>query len=157
MEKQDNSYPTKSLFAFCGSALIAKQLNEAKVLSDLVLSMTGNTTNGTDLVAEIYGSYSAASSRRANSFDEPPSHPFTIIPSIKQKPDSTNASATISSRKALAFSSRFAWAYVLVSSVMLTESQRHRHVDFAKSDGPWLGKEDFVEDDLMNSIENFDA
>jgi hypothetical protein len=52
MEKQDNSYPTKSLFAFCGSALIAKQLKEAKVLSDLVLSMTGNTTNGTDLVAE---------------------------------------------------------------------------------------------------------
>ena len=52
MEKQDNSYPTKSLFAFCGSALIAKQLKEAKVLSDLVLSMTGNTTNGMDLVAE---------------------------------------------------------------------------------------------------------
>ena len=39
---------------------------------------------------------------------------------------------------------------------MLTESQRHRHVDFAKSDGPWLGKEDFVEDD-WSSIENFDA
>jgi hypothetical protein len=40
---------------------------------------------------------------------------------------------------------------------MLTESQRHRHVDFAKSDGPWLGKEDFVEDDLIHSFENFDA
>lgn len=156
MEKQNNSYPTKSLFAFCGSALIAKQLKQAKVLSDLVLSMTGNTTHGTDLVVETYGSYSAASSRRANSFDEPPSHPFTIIPSIKQTPDSTYASATFSSRKSLAFSSGFARASV-VSSVMLRESQRQRHVDFAESDGPWLGKADFVEDDVMISVEDFDA
>jgi len=30
MEKHDNSVRTKSLFAFCGSAVIAKQLMQAK-------------------------------------------------------------------------------------------------------------------------------
>ena len=156
MEKHDNNYPTKSLFAFCGSAVIAKQLKQAKVLSDLVLSMTGNTTHGTDLVVETYGSYSAAS-RRANNFDEPPSHPFTIIPSIKHKTDSMHGSAIFSNRTSVSFPSGFARASVLVSSAtMLRESQRQRDVDAAKSDGSWLVKEDFIEDQLMNS-EHFDA
>lgn len=47
---------SKTLFAFCGSESIAKELKQAKVMSDLVVSMTGNAEHTTDLVVQTYGS-----------------------------------------------------------------------------------------------------
>lgn len=73
---------TQTLFAFCGSEVIAKELKAAKVLKDLVLSMTGHVSHTTDLVIQTYGSTPSGSSKgREDRFLEPPApHPFNVLP-----------------------------------------------------------------------------
>lgn len=73
---------TQTLFAFCGSEVIAKELKAAKVLKDLVLSMTGHVSHTTDLVIQTYGSTPSGSSKgREDRFLEPPApHPFNVRP-----------------------------------------------------------------------------
>lgn len=83
MENLSSDLPaTQTLFAFCGSEVIAKELKAAKVLRDLVLSMTGHVSHTTDLVIQTYGSTPSGSTKGRNDrFLEPPaSHPFNVRP-----------------------------------------------------------------------------
>ncbi|GFH55317.1 hypothetical protein CTEN210_11793 [Chaetoceros tenuissimus] len=74
---------SRTLFAFCGSQVIANELKAAKVLSDLVLSMTGHISHTTDLSIQTYGSVPSVSSqkRKKNAYLEIPApHPFDVQP-----------------------------------------------------------------------------
>ncbi|GFH55403.1 hypothetical protein CTEN210_11879 [Chaetoceros tenuissimus] len=115
---------SRTLFAFCGSQMIANELKAAKVLSDLVLSMTGHMSHTTDLSIQTYGSVSSLSKKRKkNAYLEIPApHPFDVQPN---KSESLSREVRASNSNS---SSRFPSAFnrASLSSKNLLETMENR-------------------------------
>lgn len=107
---------SRTLFAFCGSQVIANELKAAKVLSDLVLSMTGHISHTTDLSIQTYGSIPLSKKRTKNAYLETPApHPFEVYPNKANSiaPEIVAAKNQPSTR----FTSAFNRASIAVSKV----------------------------------------
>jgi hypothetical protein len=154
---------SRTLFAFCGSQVIANELKAAKVLSDLVLSMTGHISHTTDLSIQTYGSVPLSKKRESNLYLEtPPPHPFQVYP---------NKSESIASEKVAArnhsstthFASAFNRASIALSTLRFasfldssdTDSVQEIHQDQNQSKHCWKEPVPFSENFLDN--EDFDC
>mmetsp|Transcript_19190 Transcript_19190/g.22188 ORF Transcript_19190/g.22188 Transcript_19190/m.22188 type:complete len:668 (-) Transcript_19190:147-2150(-) len=92
---------SRTLFAFCGSHMITNELKAAKVLSDLVLSMTGHVSHTTDLSIQTYGSAPSRSKKRKKTayLETPAPHPFDVRPKksefLSDEVKATNSSLSV--------------------------------------------------------------
>ena len=54
LEKSHENAATNTLFAYCGSHSLARHIKEVHMMNNMILSTTGNTHHGFDLVIQSY-------------------------------------------------------------------------------------------------------